>query len=147
MQLTSPSFTDGTDMPAKYTFDGEDVSPPLEISDVPANARSLALIMEDLDSPIGPFTHWVAWNIPASTERIEPGSLPEGAEVGVNGFGEVGYGGPCPPSGRHRYRFRLYAIEDMLDATSPDRKDQIIDDMEGQVVSMATLTGYYRARA
>ena len=145
MELSSPSFEDGADMPARHTHDGEDVSPALRISGVPAKAGSLALIMEDIDSPIGPFTHWVVWNIPPQTTEIREGELPQGAEVGLNGFGEARYAGPCPPSGRHRYRFRLFALESMLDATSPDRKDQIKADMEDQVVGAATLTGCYQA--
>ena len=147
MDLTSPAFADGTDMPEKYTFDGDNVSPPLQIRGVPARAQSLAIIMEDIDSPIGPFTHWVTWNLPADVEQIEEGNLPPGAEVGVNGFGEVRYSGPCPPSGRHRYRFRLYALDTMLESTSPDRKDHIKAEMEDQILAAAVLTGCYQAKA
>ena len=145
MQLTSPSFADGQDIPAKHTFDGGNVSPPLEIADVPDAARSLALIVEDIDSPIGTFTHWVVWNIGPQTTRIEANALPDGAEVGLNGFGETRYQGPCPPSGRHRYRFRLIALDTMLEASSPDRKDHIEQEMEGSVLAEATLIGRFTA--
>ncbi len=143
MDLTSPSFAHHEDIPEKYTVDGENISPPLEIRGVPEKAQSLALIVQDLDAPIGIFTHWVVWNIPADTTRIEEGQAPPGAEEGMNGFGNVGYAGPCPPSGRHRYRFRLFALDSMLDATSPDRLDQIQSDMQDCILDKAILTGWY----
>ena len=147
MKLTSTAFNDGEDIPEKHAFDGENVPPPLRFEGVPGNAQSLALIMEDLDSPIGPFTHWVVWNLPPDTaEAGNDSPLPREAETGINGFGESRYGGPCPPSGRHRYRFRLLALDTRLEATSPDRKDQIESEMEGNVLDEALLTGLYRAK-
>lgn len=147
MEITSPAFDRGKDIPVKYTFDGENMSPPLRISDVPAEARSLALIVEDVDSPIGPFTHWVVWNIPPETTEIAENRQPPGAQIGINGFGEVRWGGPCPPSGRHRYRFHLLALDTVLEATSPDRRHQIESEMEGSILSRATLTGRYQTVA
>lgn len=147
MEISSTAFGKGEEIPAKYTFDGENINPPLRIRGVPDNARSLTLIVEDIDSPIGPFTHWVVWNIPADTSEIDEGSAPPGSETGVNGFGEVRYGGPCPPSGRHRYKFRLFALDIVLDATTPDRRDAVEGEMEGNIIAKATLTGFYQARA
>ncbi len=146
MEITSTAFKDGEEIPDKHTFDGENLSPPLRFGGVPADAQSLALIVEDIDSPIGPFTHWVVWNMPPQTEEIGESALPREAETGINGFGEVRYGGPCPPSGRHRYRFRLIALDTRLEATAPDRKDQIESEMEGNVLAEAILTGLYQAR-
>ena len=146
MQISSTAFENGTEIPEKFTFDGENARPPLRISGVPDQARSLVLFMEDLDSPIGPFTHWVVWNLPPQTEHLGEDPLPREAETGINGFGEVRYSGPCPPSGKHRYRFRLLALDTRLEATSPDRKDQIESAMDGNVLSEATLTGLYTAR-
>ncbi len=147
MKITSTAFASGEAIPAKYTFDGENVRPPLRFEGVPGNAKSLVVIMEDLDSPIGPFTHWVLWNLPPDTEEIGEDSMPAKAETGINGFGEVRYSGPCPPSGRHRYRFRLFALDIELEATTPDRRDQIEGEMEGDVLAEATLTGLYEASA
>lgn len=147
MQIESPAFPNRQDMPAKYTFDGENVSPPLRIAGVPDQTQSLALIVEDIDSPIGPFTHWVLWNIPPQTKEISENLVPSGAEVGINGFGEVRYGGPCPPTGRHRYKFRLYAVDIVFDETSPDRRDTIESEMEGHILAKATLTGMYQTSA
>ena len=134
-------------IPKKYTFDGENISPPLNIRHVPEQTESLALIVEDIDSPIGRFTHWVVWNIPPGTEAIAENSVPQNSQTGLNGFGEVRYSGPCPPSGRHRYRFRLLALDTMLEATTPDRKDHIISEMEGNILAKATLIGKYEAPA
>lgn len=145
MNLASPSFANDASIPAKHARDGDNLSPPLTISGVPDAARSLALILEDIDSPMGIFTHWVVWNVPSDTTGIAEGMLPAEAEVGMNGFGEVRYDGPCPPSGRHRYRFRLLALDQTLDAPTGDRKDQIAADMAGCVITEATLTGWYDA--
>lgn len=146
MRLTSPSFADGEQIPSRHTIEGQNSSPPLQIAEVPEGTRSLALIVEDIDSPIGPFTHWLVWNIAPDTTRIEENAPPAEAERGINGFGEVRYSGPCPPSGRHRYRFRLIALDSMLEATTPDRKDHLIHEMDGNIIAETTLTGYFDAR-
>ena len=101
MQLTSPAFQDGAMIPAAHTCDGADVSPPLEITGVPAEAKSLALVMDDPDAPMGTFDHWVAWNIPADAASIPQGQEPDGV-AGKSSFGNTGYGGPCPPSQSRR---------------------------------------------
>ncbi|HKJ59670.1 MAG TPA: YbhB/YbcL family Raf kinase inhibitor-like protein [Halobacteriales archaeon] len=122
--IASPAFDDGGAIPTRYTCDGEDLSPELSIADVPADASSLALLVDDPDAPGGTFTHWLLWDVPASTSRIAEG-VPSGetldtlggATQGTNDAGVVGYSGPCPPAddGPHRYRFRLHALGEPLD--------------------------------
>lgn len=146
MRITSPAFDDGGDIPDRYTLDGGNLSPPLRFHHVPEGTRSLALIVDDIDSPLGTFTHWVIWNIPLDTTELADDTVPPQAELGMNGFGTVGYAGPCPPSGRHRYRFRLFALNTVLEATSPDRKDQIESEVEGATIERAAMTGRYQAR-
>lgn len=114
MKITSPSFQENAFIPSKYTCDGENINPPLVISDVSADAKSLALIVDDPDAPVGTFVHWLVWNIPPRVGEIKEGSLPEGSIQGTNDFGKKEYGGPCPPSGTHRYFFRLYALNQEL---------------------------------
>src|SRR5690606_18771768 len=105
MRLTSPAFEHGEPIPAKYTCDGEDVSPPLKIHDLPEGAASLALVMDDPDAPMGTWDHWVAYNVPL-TESIAEGAAEVGT-AGRNSWGRQGWGGPCPPGGTHRYFFRI----------------------------------------
>lgn len=142
MKITSPAFGENDIIPTRYGFDGERISPPLQIAGVPPGTRSLALIMEDIDSPVGRFTHWVVWNLPPETAEISENALPSEAQVGLNGYGEIGYGPPYPPSGRHRYVFRLYALDTTLQAAPGDRRDQIQSEMNGSVIAEATLTVY-----
>ncbi len=145
MQITSPSFAHGGDIPSRHSLDGKNNSPPLVFSDVPSAAQSLALIVEDIDSPIGVFTHWVVWNIRPDVTEIPENTAPPGCEVGLNGFGWTRYDGPAPPSGRHRYRFRLYALDTTLEASSPDRKDHVLGEMDGAIIAQAELVGRYSA--
>ncbi len=143
MKLSSPVFEDGDNIPSKYTCDGENISPPLEIEDVPSNAKSLALIVDDPDAPIGTFVHWIVWNIPANTTYIE-----EGANIsylqGKNGFGKVGYGGPCPPFGTHRYFFKLYALDTTLSLASGSKKKDLERAMSGHIIEETQLMGRYK---
>ena len=130
LTLSSPAFPNNGSIPAKYTCDGANVSPPLTISGVPPSAKSLAITVDDPDAPGGAFTHWLAWKIPTSTTTIG-----EGQHVGTeeqNGFGKPGYGGPCPPSGLHHYVFTLYA---MADEAPPGT---------GKVLGKTQLVGTYR---
>lgn len=151
MELSSDAFEDGGVIPSKYTCDGKDVSPPLSISEVGA-AKSLALIVDDPDAPGGVFVHWLIWNIPADVDLIPEGvpsgkSVDElgGAKQGRNDFGQIGYGGPCPPSGStHKYRFKLYALDDVLDLDPGASKDELGRAMEGHVVTRADLIGNYK---
>ncbi len=144
MKLTSPIFTDNQMIPSKYTCDGENVSPPLEISEVSERAKSLVLIVDDPDAPGGDWVHWTVWNIPLDTKEILEGTIPEGASEGVTDFGKPGYGGPCPPSGTHRYFFKLYAIGADLYLDSLAAKKDIEKAMEGYIIAKAELIGLYK---
>ncbi len=143
MKLTSPAFEHGGEIPSLFTCDGSDISPPLEISDVPKGTASLALVMDDPDAPGGTFDHWVVWNIPPGTGRIASGSEPQGVQ-GRTDFGRMGYGGPCPPSGTHRYVFKLYALDTKLGLGRGSRKDDLEAAMRGHVLAEALLEGSYR---
>ena len=143
MRLTSSAFEHQGEIPHKYTCDGGDVIPPLQISEVPEGARSLVLIMDDPDAPIeGSFVHWVGWNISPDTTEITEGEAPAGVE-GSNNFGRIGYGGPCPPSGQHRYVFKLYALNKELDLAEGVEKADVEASIEGSVIDSATLMGLY----
>jgi Raf kinase inhibitor-like protein, YbhB/YbcL family len=107
MKITSSVFQEGGNIPSKFTCDGGDTSPPLQIAEVPSGAKSLALVVDDPDAPSGLFTHWMVWNISPQTNTIAEGSTPKGVH-GTNDFGKSGYGGPCPPSGTHRYYFKIF---------------------------------------
>ena len=143
MILTSPAFEDGGIIPKKFSCDGENVSPELSIVVPPENAKSLVLIMEDLDSPSGTWNHWLVWNIEPGIETILENSFPMGAKVGVNDFGGAGYGGPCPQSGEHRYYFRLYALGEKLKLMSGANRVDLTLAMRGKVLMKAELMGRY----
>src|SRR5881275_684476 len=117
MKITSSAFREGESIPSKFTCDGGDTSPPLQIGDVPSGAKTLALIADDPDAPGGLFTHWLVWNIPPQTSSIAEGSAPKGVQ-GANDFGKSGYRGPCPPPGRHRYSFKIFALDRELELRS-----------------------------
>jgi len=142
MKLKSSAFEKGGEIPAKYTCDGDDVSPPLEIIDVPEDTETLALVMDDPDAPMGVFDHWVVWNIPADISSIPEDTQPEGTP-GRNDFGRLDYGGPCPPSGTHTYRFKLYALDRDLDLPRGSAKGELQREMEGHVLDESLLTGDY----
>ncbi len=142
MKITSPAFNEGKKIPPSYTCDGDDKSPELVISDIPESAKSLALIMDDPDAPAGTWVHWVVWNMDPGTTRIAEGEEPEGVE-GTSSFGRRGYGGPCPPGGTHRYYFKLYALDTMLDLAEGASKEQLEAAMQGHVIAQAQLMGTY----
>jgi Raf kinase inhibitor-like YbhB/YbcL family protein len=142
MRLTSPAFEDQAKIPAEYTCDGEDVSPPLVITDIPQGTETLALIVEDPDSPGGTWDHWVVFDIPP-TDQIPRGATGLGTD-GVNTFGATGYGGPCPPSGSHRYLHRVFALDIGLGLTEGATKTEVLEAMKGHVVAEAGLVGIYR---
>jgi hypothetical protein len=151
MKLTSQAFQPGDLIPAKYTCAGLDVSPPLTWSDPPAGTRSFALISDDPDAPVGTWVHWVIWNIPPSARALEENlpktaSLPDGARQGTTDFKRVGYGGPCPPSGTHRYFFKLYALDATLDLPSSATKKDLEKAMQKHILAQAELMGKYRRR-
>ena len=147
-ELTSTVFAPGESIPRKYTCDGEDISPPLRWSDPPQDTRSFALIADDPDAPRGTWVHWVLYNLPAETralpEAVPPDAdLPDGSRHGQNTWPRLGYGGPCPPSGTHRYFFKLYALDTVLDLKSGASKKALARAMQGHVLDQAELMGLY----
>jgi hypothetical protein len=152
MQLTSSAFKANELIPPRYTCDGQDISPPLAWKNIPETAQSLALICDDPDAPRGTFVHWVAYNLPASLttlpEAISHGpSLEQGGLQGKNDFGTIGYGGPCPPGGTHRYYFTLYALDQLLNLGPRATKPQVLRAISGHQLAEAQLMGRYRRLA
>ena len=143
MKISSSAFTDGGSIPRKYTCDGNNVSPALAFAGVPNGAKSLALIVDDPDAPGGTFDHWIVWNIPPATTSIGDGQVPEGLS-GRNGFGKSGYGGPCPPSGEHRYYFKLYALDTTLQIPRTASKSDLENAMKGHTIADAQMMGRYK---
>jgi len=144
MELTSPEFKNNGKMPARYTCDGEDINPPLTIDDVPIEAQSLVLIVDDPNATEGVWDHWVVFNIPPETEEI-----PERADIGTageNSWGKEAYGGPCPPSGEHRYKFKLYALDIKLDLQEGSTKEEVEEAMEGHILEETELIGKYQKK-
>ena len=144
--ISSAAFKHNGLIPSKYTCDGPNVNPPLAFEGVPANAQSLALIMDDPDAPGGTWVHWVVWNIQPDTKAIREDGVPPEASQGMNDFRNAGYGGPCPPSGRHRYFFKLYALNTFLDLGPDAIKAGIEDAMEGHILDKAEIIGLYKRR-
>ena len=144
LDVRSPAFKDGGEIPTQYTCDGEDMSPPLAIEGVPDEASSLALVVDDPDAPGGTFVHWVMWNIPPDVAAVAEDEVPEGV-TGTNDFGDAAYGGPCPPEGDgpHTYRFKVYALDVELDLERGADADELSHAMEGHVLARGTLTGEY----
>lgn len=140
MKITSPEFNHNTKIPQKYTCDGDDISPPLSITDVPSNAKTLALINDDPDAPMGTWDHWIMYNIPVSS-KIAEDSAP--GTQGRNSWGRNDYGGPCPPSGTHRYFFKLYALDIELDLLEGADKGTVEKAMEGHIIEKTELIGLY----
>ena len=146
LQIASPVFPHNGMIPSKFTCDGADVSPALSFANVPGKTRSLALIVDDPDAPAGTWVHWVVWNIGADTREIAENAVPPGAIQGTNDFGKQRYGGPCPPSGTHRYYFKLYALDASLTLDPGATKARIEEAMRGHVLSQAELVGLYRRK-
>jgi Raf kinase inhibitor-like YbhB/YbcL family protein len=144
LKLSSQAFSHSGYIPAKYTCDGPDVNPPLTIENTPPETKSLALIVEDPDAPAGTWVHWVVWNISADTRVIKEHSLPSGAQEGMNDFRKRGYGGPCPPSGTHRYFFKLYALNTTLSLSVNATKTALESALQGRVLSKTELMGLYK---
>ena len=139
MNVTS-TFQHEGQIPKECTCDGQDKIPPLEISAVPANAKSLALIVDDPDAPMGTWDHWILWNIPPNTKVVD---RPMGV-AGKNSWGKLNYGGPCPPSGTHRYYFKLYALDLMLDLPAGSNKKTLETAMKRHILAEAVLMGKYQ---
>ena len=152
IRISSPAFRAGTMIPARYTCDGENISPPLEWEGLPPGTRSIALTCDDPDAPMGTWVHWVLFNLPATVKGL-PGNIPphraleNGAMQGKNDFRRTGYGGPCPPSGIHRYYFRIYALDTVLRfAPGAVSRARLLDAMKGHILAKGCLMGTYRRR-
>jgi Raf kinase inhibitor-like YbhB/YbcL family protein len=146
MKLTSTAFEQNQPIPARYTCDGVNYNPPFTFSQVPQEAHSLVLVVEDPDAPRKVFTHWLVYNIPPSTQQIREHEVPPQSRQGMTDFGTRGYGGPCPPSGTHRYVFQLFAIDITLALPEGTRKEEVLANMQGHVIARAELVGTYRRR-
>ena len=147
--ITSPVFQEGGRIPSEHTCDGADVSPPLQWTGVPQGAKSLALISDDPDAPMGDWVHWVFYDLPPdivelpfAVPNIE--KIPSGGTQGRTDFGSIGYGGPCPPSGMHRYFFKIYALDAMLRLKPGATKKELLRAMQGHVLAEGQLTGRYQ---
>jgi hypothetical protein len=148
LEVKSTAFQEGAMIPKLYTCDGQDISPPLSWSGVPAEAKSIALIMDDPDAPRGTWVHWVLFNIPPDTKGLpenmhRPPSLPDGSKHGNNSWPKLGYGGPCPPSGIHRYYFKVYALDTVLTYQAGITKAQLLKAMESHILAEGQLMGRY----
>lgn len=141
MQLTSPAFSNEGTVPKRYTCDGADVSPPLQLTNVPTNTVSMVLIMDDPDAPVGVWDHWVAYDIEPRQEIAE--DVTTLGTPGVNSWDRPGYGGPCPPGGTHRYFFTVYALDTMLGLDAGAGKAEVLAALEDHVLAQATLMGLY----
>jgi Raf kinase inhibitor-like YbhB/YbcL family protein len=145
MELRSPAFEADGEIPTVYTCDGQDVSPPLEISGVPQGTQALALVVDDPDAPVGTWDHWLLYNIAPDTTGIEEDVRNLGTP-GTNSWGNQEYGGPCPPGGRHRYFFRVYALNQRLDLQAGAGKTELFKAMEGHILDEAEVMGTYARR-
>jgi Raf kinase inhibitor-like YbhB/YbcL family protein len=143
LEITSTAFKQSADIPERYTCEGENINPPLQLAHLPARAVSLAIIMDDPDAASGPFLHWLAWNIPAThhiTEQYTHGMM------GINGAHRGGYTGPCPPSGKHRYFFNVYALDTVLDISPGATRKELEQAMSGHILAYGELMGKYQKK-
>tara|TARA_Y100000310_G_scaffold323005_1_gene382816 strand:- start:51 stop:605 length:555 start_codon:yes stop_codon:yes gene_type:complete len=145
MKLTSPSFENNNEIPSEFTCDGPNILPELNIAETPENTKSLALIMDDPDAPGGTWIHWVVFNIPPETKVIQKNTEPRGIQ-GTTSFGRLEYGGPCPPSGTHRYFFKLYALDAALDLKEGSDKAALEQAMDGHIIESSELIGNYKRK-
>ena len=144
LHITSLAFQDNGTIPRQYTCDGEDISPPLVIENVPQETQSIALISDDPDASMGMWVHWVVWNIDPSTKEIAENAVPQGAVEGMNDFKKHAYGGPSPPSGTHRYFFKVYALDTMLDISPNSQKSDLEKAMKGHILAEGQIIGLYK---
>jgi Raf kinase inhibitor-like YbhB/YbcL family protein len=151
MELKSSAFDEGAMIPEKYTCDDIDISPPLNWTSGPQGTKTYAIICDDPDAPMGTWVHWVIYNLPENqnelSEDVPPvENLPSGAKQGRNDFGKIGYGGPCPPGGIHRYFFKIYALSEELNVDAGVTKSELLKEMEGHLLSEGQLMGRYKRR-
>ncbi|MFN3403075.1 MAG: YbhB/YbcL family Raf kinase inhibitor-like protein [Cytophagaceae bacterium] len=144
MKIFSPAFNDGERIPVRYTCEGPNISPPLKFADVPKTAKSLVLMVEDPDAPAKPWVHWLVFNIPPQASGFDENSIAKGATQGICNGGTFGYEGPCPPTGEHKYLFKLFALDTVLDIPNESDRRVLIREMEGHVIDTAILTGVYQ---
>ncbi|MDO9579625.1 MAG: YbhB/YbcL family Raf kinase inhibitor-like protein [Bacteroidales bacterium] len=149
MEIRSSAFNEGAIIPRKYTCDNIDISPPLEWLQVPDGTKTFALICDDPDAPMGTWVHWVLFNLPENVLELPENVLKmevlkNGARQGKNDFGRIGYGGPCPPSGTHRYYFKIYALDKKLDSKPGITKKELLKTMEGHMLAEGQLMGRYK---
>jgi Raf kinase inhibitor-like YbhB/YbcL family protein len=143
MKIDSPAFQEGGTIPEKFSKNGQNVNPALRIEGVPAEAKSLVLIVDDPDAPVGLFTHWLVWNIDPKTTEIAESSVPKGGVQGTNDFPGPGYDGPHPPSGTHRYYFKIFALDRTLDLKGGAKRRELDAAMHGHVIAQGELMGRY----
>lgn len=146
MKITSSAFQQRGDIPSKFSRDGGNTNPPLRIEGTPENAKSLVLVMDDPDAPVGLFTHWLVWNIDPKTTGIAEDSVPKGAVEGTNDYSTAGYGGPQPPSGPHRYYFKFFALDKTLDLRAGAKRSELEQAMKDHVIAQGELMGRYTHR-
>ncbi len=139
--IASAAFKSGATIPARYTCDGEDINPPLQIENIPSDAKSLVLIVDDPDAPKGTWLHWLVWNIPV-VEHINEDEIP--GDQGMNDFGRIAYGGPCPPSGTHRYFFKVYALDDLIDLPEGSSRNEVEEAMANHIIAYGETVGSYK---
>ena len=145
-RIWSPAFENNGQIPAKYTCDGANVNPPIEIENVPREAKSLALVFDDVDAPRGSYVHWIVWNIDPGIREIRENSVPEGSIQGLNDFKKNNYGGPCPPGRAHRYVFKFHALDAPLRLSPNATKADLEKAMQRHVIAEAQLTGIFKKR-
>ena len=148
LKVTSTAFSDGEMIPSKYTADGQDISPPLAWEGLPESTQSVAIINDDPDAPMGTWVHWLVWNIPPTVSNLAENAppdkqWPDGTRQGTTDFGRIGYGGPAPPSGTHRYFFKVYALDTMLDLPDGATKPELEKAMKGHILAEGQLVGKY----
>lgn len=144
LHLTSQAFNEKEAIPSKYTCDGENISPPLQWEGAPTGTKSFVLIVDDPDAPSKTWTHWIVYNISSGTTECKEGAAPYGSLQGINDFGQTEYGGPCPPSGTHRYFFKLYALDELLTLPQGAEKQQIENKIKGHILAEDRLIGIYK---
>ncbi len=144
LNITSTAFQNNGNIPRQYTCDGKDINPPLMIANCPQGTKSIALICDDPDAPVGIWVHWVIWNIDPGVKEIKENTVPQGAVQGINDFRKHSYGGPCPPSGTHRYFFKVYALDTMLTISPNASKADLEKAMKGHILGEGQLVGLYK---
>jgi Raf kinase inhibitor-like YbhB/YbcL family protein len=143
-KISSVAYEDNGKIPSIYACDGTNINPPLKIENTPREAKSLALIFDDIDAPRGSYVHWILWNIDPGTKEVKENSVPEGAIQGLNDFKKNNYGGPCPPGRAHKYVFKIYALDTRLNLHSNSTKPDIEKAMKGHILGQAQWTGTYK---